>query len=73
MRLVRHHVGNWECAYLFDCHRVVAGESPVLGRNHIPFEEMVKLDYLYVTTWSLWRDLKLMVQTVPALARSGDA
>ncbi len=51
----------------------ITGLWQVLGRSDIPFEEMVKLDYLYVTTWSLWRDLKLMAQTVPALARSGDA
>jgi lipopolysaccharide/colanic/teichoic acid biosynthesis glycosyltransferase len=30
---------------------------------------MVKIDYLYVTNWSLWRDLKLMVQTIPAIVR----
>jgi exopolysaccharide biosynthesis polyprenyl glycosylphosphotransferase len=51
----------------------ITGLWQVLGRSEIPFEEMVKMDYLYVTTWSLWRDLKLMAQTVPALARSGDA
>lgn len=28
---------------------------------------MVKLDYLYVTNWSLWLDLRLMMQTLPAV------
>jgi exopolysaccharide biosynthesis polyprenyl glycosylphosphotransferase len=51
----------------------ITGLWQVLGRSEITFDEMVKMDYLYVTTWSLWRDLKLMAQTVPALARSGDA
>ena len=39
----------------------------MLGRSEIPFEEMVKLDYLYVTGWSLGTDLKLLVRTIPAI------
>ena len=38
--------------------------SPGSGRcsagRAIPFEEMVKLDYLYVTNWSLWQDVRLL-------------
>ena len=33
-------------------------------------EEMVRLDYVYVTTWSLLNDLKLIIRTFPALIRS---
>ena len=29
----------------------ITGLWQVLGRNDIPFEEMTKLDYLYVTNW----------------------
>jgi lipopolysaccharide/colanic/teichoic acid biosynthesis glycosyltransferase len=33
---------------------------------------MVKLDYIYVTNWSLWSDTKLIVRTVPVvLGRRG--
>jgi lipopolysaccharide/colanic/teichoic acid biosynthesis glycosyltransferase len=39
----------------------------VLGRSDIPFDEMVKLDYLYVTTWSLWQDFRLLFRTVPVV------
>jgi lipopolysaccharide/colanic/teichoic acid biosynthesis glycosyltransferase len=28
---------------------------------------MVKLDYLYVTNWSLGWDLKLLLQTIPSV------
>jgi exopolysaccharide biosynthesis polyprenyl glycosylphosphotransferase len=50
----------------------ITGVWQVLGRNDIPFEEMVKLDYLYVTNWSLWWDLKILCQTVPVvLGRRG--
>jgi len=50
----------------------VSGLWQVLGRTVIPFDEMVKLDYMYVTNWSLWLDLRLMLQTLPAvLGRRG--
>jgi exopolysaccharide biosynthesis polyprenyl glycosylphosphotransferase len=45
----------------------VTGLWQVLGRTSIPFEEMVKLDYLYVTNWSLWTDVRLMLRTLPAV------
>ncbi len=45
----------------------ITGLWQVLGRNDIPFEEMTKLDYLYVTNWSLWWDLKIMAQTIPVV------
>ena len=50
----------------------ITGLWQVLGRNDIPFEEMTKLDYLYVTNWSLWWDLKILCQTIPVvLGRRG--
>jgi len=51
----------------------ITGLWQVLGRDGIPFEEMVKLDYLYVTTWSLLNDLKLVLRTIPVLFRAHNA
>jgi exopolysaccharide biosynthesis polyprenyl glycosylphosphotransferase len=48
----------------------ITGLWQVLGASDIPFEEMTRLDYLYVTNWTLWGDLRLMLHTLPALARS---
>ena len=45
----------------------ISGQWQVLGRADIPFGEMVKLDYLYVTNWSLWGDIRLMCKTLPAV------
>jgi exopolysaccharide biosynthesis polyprenyl glycosylphosphotransferase len=45
----------------------MTGLWQVLGRTSIPFSEMVTLDYLYVTNWSLWRDIELLLSTVPVL------
>jgi exopolysaccharide biosynthesis polyprenyl glycosylphosphotransferase len=51
----------------------VTGLWQVLGRSDIPFSEMVTLDYIYVTNWSLWGDVKLLVRTVPVVFRGNGA
>ncbi len=43
----------------------ITGLWQVLGRNDVEYDEMVKLDYLYVTNWSLWWDIKLILRTIP--------
>ena len=45
----------------------LTGLWQVLGRTSIPFEEMIKLDYLYVTNWSLWNDVRLILRTLPVV------
>jgi lipopolysaccharide/colanic/teichoic acid biosynthesis glycosyltransferase len=47
----------------------ITGLWQVLGRSDIPFEDMTKLDYLYVTSWSLKEDLRLVLLTLPSLFR----
>jgi exopolysaccharide biosynthesis polyprenyl glycosylphosphotransferase len=47
----------------------MTGLWQVLGASDIPFDEMTKLDYLYVTNWSLREDLRLIMLTLPALVR----
>jgi exopolysaccharide biosynthesis polyprenyl glycosylphosphotransferase len=47
----------------------ITGLWQVLGRTSIPFEEMVRLDYLYVTNWSLWGDIRLILRTLPVVLR----
>jgi lipopolysaccharide/colanic/teichoic acid biosynthesis glycosyltransferase len=47
----------------------MTGSWQVLGRSGIPFEEMVRLDYVYVNTWSLWNDLRLLLRTVSVVFR----
>jgi exopolysaccharide biosynthesis polyprenyl glycosylphosphotransferase len=47
----------------------VTGLWQVLGRTSLPFDEMIRLDYIYVTNWSLWTDIRLMLRTLPAVLR----
>ena len=51
----------------------LTGPWQIHGRSEIPFEEMINLDYLYVTNWSLWGDVKLMLRTVNAIVRGHGA
>ncbi|WP_205698083.1 sugar transferase [Conexibacter sp. SYSU D00693] len=60
------HVIGWHRARL-DLTPGLTGPWQVLGRNRIPFHEMVKLDYLYVAEWSLWNDVKLILRTLPVM------
>jgi exopolysaccharide biosynthesis polyprenyl glycosylphosphotransferase len=41
----------------------LTGPWQVMGRTAIPFQEMVKLDYLYVAEWSIWNDVKILLRT----------
>ncbi len=51
----------------------ITGLWQVLGRSEIAFSEMVALDYLYVTNWSLWGDVKLLARTVPVVLQKRGA
>jgi exopolysaccharide biosynthesis polyprenyl glycosylphosphotransferase len=59
-------IGGWGRSRL-DLTPGITGVWQVLGRTNIPFEEMVKLDYLYVTNWSLWTDIRLLLRTLPVV------
>jgi exopolysaccharide biosynthesis polyprenyl glycosylphosphotransferase len=50
----------------------MTGHWQILGSARVPLEDMVRIDYLYVTNWSLWLDIKILLRTVPyVLARRG--
>ncbi len=50
----------------------VTGPWQVLGSARVPLDDMMRIDYLYVANWSLWGDVKILLQTIPyVLARRG--
>ncbi len=49
----------------------MTGPWQILGSAKVPLGEMVKIDYLYVTTWSFWTDMKILMRTVPYVLRGG--
>ena len=60
------HVPAWARKRL-DLKPGITGVWQVLGNSSIPFEEMIKLDYLYVSSWTLWTDIALMLKTLRVL------
>jgi lipopolysaccharide/colanic/teichoic acid biosynthesis glycosyltransferase len=50
----------------------MTGAWQILGSSRVPMEEMVKLDHLYVSSWSLWSDVQILLRTVPyVMSRRG--
>ena len=50
----------------------MTGDWQVFGAARIPLREMATIDYLYVSNWSLWSDIKILLRTIPfVVARRG--
>jgi lipopolysaccharide/colanic/teichoic acid biosynthesis glycosyltransferase len=57
----------------FDVRPGITGLWQVSGRNDLSRSDLVQLDYLYVASWSLWWDLKIMWETPKTMARGTGA
>ncbi|HQV95200.1 MAG TPA: sugar transferase, partial [Anaerolineales bacterium] len=51
----------------------ITGLWQVSGRSDISYDERVRLDMYYIRNWSIWLDLQLLVQTIPAVLKSRGA
>jgi exopolysaccharide biosynthesis polyprenyl glycosylphosphotransferase len=50
----------------------MTGLWQVSGRSDLSFDELVRLDFFYIETWSVWLDLTILARTIPVvLARRG--
>jgi lipopolysaccharide/colanic/teichoic acid biosynthesis glycosyltransferase len=49
----------------------MTGPWQLLG-SRVPLQEMVEIDYLYASNWSLWQDLKILFRTVQHVVRRGN-
>jgi exopolysaccharide biosynthesis polyprenyl glycosylphosphotransferase len=50
----------------------ITGLWQVSGRSELDFDELVRLDFLYLERWSVFLDLVILVKTIPAvLTRRG--
>jgi exopolysaccharide biosynthesis polyprenyl glycosylphosphotransferase len=51
----------------------MTGLWQVSGRSELDFDELVRLDFLYLERWSVFLDLAIMVRTIPAVMRAKGA
>ena len=47
----------------------ITGLWQVSGRSELDFDDLVRLDFLYLERWSVFLDLSIMLKTVPAVLR----
>jgi exopolysaccharide biosynthesis polyprenyl glycosylphosphotransferase len=47
----------------------ITGLWQVSGRSDLTYRERVELDMYYIRNWSIWLDLQLLWQTIPAVLR----
>jgi lipopolysaccharide/colanic/teichoic acid biosynthesis glycosyltransferase len=45
----------------------------VRGRSNIGFDHWMKLDLQYLDEWSIWLDVKILAQTIPAVLKGSGA
>jgi exopolysaccharide biosynthesis polyprenyl glycosylphosphotransferase len=57
----------------FEVRPGITGLWQVSGRNDLSGNDLVQLDYLYVASWSLWWDLKIIWETPRTMARGTGA
>jgi exopolysaccharide biosynthesis polyprenyl glycosylphosphotransferase len=51
----------------------MTGLWQVSGRSELDFDELVRLDFLYLERWSVFLDLAILMRTLPAVIRSRGA
>jgi exopolysaccharide biosynthesis polyprenyl glycosylphosphotransferase len=51
----------------------MTGLWQVSGRSELDFDELVRLDFLYLERWSVFLDLSILLKTIPAVVRAKGA
>ena len=51
----------------------MTGLWQVSGRSELDFDELVRLDFLYLERWSVFLDLSILLKTIPAVLRARGA
>ena len=58
---------NGDIAFYHMVRPGLTGLWQISGRNEVSYRERVELDSRYVSNWSFWHDLAIILKTVPAL------
>ena len=61
------HYAAWHRRRLLTVKPGITGLWQVRGRSRVTFDEMVRLDLKYASSWSLWLDIKIMWLTPAAV------
>jgi len=64
---------TWHRRRLLDVKPGITGLWQVTGRSSVKFDEMVRLDLRYATSWSPWLDLRILIRTPFAVIKGSGA
>ena len=45
----------------------MTGLWQVSGRSEVGFDELVRLDFSYIDSWSVWLDIEILIKTIPTV------
>jgi len=63
----------WHRTRLLAAKPGITGLWQVAGRSRVTFDEMVRMDLRYATSWSLWLDIKILLKTPQAVFSANGA
>jgi exopolysaccharide biosynthesis polyprenyl glycosylphosphotransferase len=63
----------WHHRRILEVKPGITGLWQVTGRSRTTFDQMVRLDLRYVQQWSIWLDLKILLQTPKAVITGNGA
>ena len=58
---------TWHRRRVLESKPGITGLWQVSGRSRVKFDDMVRMDLRYAKTWSLWLDVKILLQTPAAV------
>ena len=64
---------TWHRRRLLGVKPGITGLWQVMGRSSVEFDEMVRLDLRYASTWTPWLDVKILLRTPLAVIRGTGA
>jgi lipopolysaccharide/colanic/teichoic acid biosynthesis glycosyltransferase len=64
---------TWHRRRVLEAKPGITGLWQVTSRSSVKFDEMVRLDLRYATSWSLWLDLKILLMTPLAVIKGSGA
>ncbi len=64
---------TWHRRRLLEVKPGITGLWQVTGRSTVDFDEMVRLDLRYATSWTPWLDMKILLRTPSAVIKGSGA
>jgi len=64
---------TWHRRRILEAKPGITGLWQVTGRSMVKFDDMVRLDLRYATSWSIWLDFKILLRTPLAVIKGAGA